>query len=111
MEEGMSKMVGISDEAHAEAKRAAGVMGRSLSAYVSESVLNMDFYDTPEFQRLRDAAVARDCSTLETLSAALDALASPRGIQPPKPAPDRGCGCDGPEGDGPWHKPSCGRRT
>lgn len=32
-------------------------------------------------------------------------------IPVPKPIQGTPCRCDGPEGDGPWHKLGCGRRT
>lgn len=32
-------------------------------------------------------------------------------VTPAAPLLVRGCGCDGPDEDGPHHRPGCGRRT
>lgn len=156
-------VVNVTTESHAAAKQAAERAGMSLGAWASRALEEVSLPEQEQRSRIlngfeemippRLAAMAleRSQSPSETLSAALDALASvaketvpfgpeqadafwalcseegknpesmmakliarwksPTGIQPPKPAPDRGCGCDGPEEPGPHHKPSCGRRT
>lgn len=71
-----------------------------------------------QVERASRMAAERSQSPAETLAAALDALARPTNLVTPQPRTEPvwadgqpACKCDGPEENGPHHRPGCHRRN